>query len=61
MKKLLNKFRDSCQTYINYYKTHTMATCYSGIGDTSMKHPESQDMEADIQDNYQEDINDQKY
>ena len=23
---LLNKFGDSCQTYINYYKTHTMAT-----------------------------------
>ena len=56
IKKLLNKFGDSCQTYINYYKTHTMATCYGGIGDTSMNNPESQDMDADIQDNYQEDL-----
>ena len=35
-----------------------MATCYGGIGDTSMNNPESQDMDADIQNNYQEDIND---
>ena len=35
-----------------------MAPCYSGIGDTSMKNPKSPDMDADIQDNYQEDIND---
>ena len=35
-----------------------MATCYGGIGHTSMNNPESQDMDADIQDNYQEDIND---
>ena len=36
-----------------------MATCYGGIGDSSMN-PESQDMDADSQDNYQEDINDLK-
>ena len=35
-----------------------MATCYGGIGDTSMNNPESQDMDADIQNNYQQDIND---
>ena len=35
-----------------------MATHYGGIGDTSMNNLESQDMDADIQDNYQEDIND---
>ena len=35
-----------------------MATCYGGIGDTSMNNPECQDMDADILDNYQEDIND---
>ena len=35
-----------------------MATHYSGIEDTSMNNPESQDMDADSQDNYQEDIND---
>ena len=33
-----------------------MATCYGGIGDTSMNNPESQDMDAEIQDNYQEDL-----
>ena len=33
-----------------------MATHYGGIGDTSMNKPESQDMDADIQDNYQEDL-----
>ena len=58
IKKLLNKFEDSHQTYINYYKTNTIATHYGGIEDTSMNNPESQDMDADIQDKYQEDIND---
>ena len=33
-----------------------MATCYGGIGDTSMNNPESQVIDADIQDNYQEDL-----
>ena len=31
-----------------------MATCYGGIGDTSMNDPESQDIDSDSQDNYQE-------
>ena len=57
-KNILNKLGGSCQTYINNYNTHTMATHYGGIVDTSMNNPESQDMDADIQDNYQEDIND---
>ena len=35
-----------------------MATHYGGVGDTSMNNPESQVMDADIQNNYQEDIND---
>ena len=35
-----------------------MATHCGGIGDTSMNNSESQDMDANIQDNYQEDIND---
>ena len=37
---------------------HTMATCYGGIGDTSVHNPESHDMDSDSQDNYQEDVND---
>ena len=36
-----------------------MATCYGGIGDTSMNDPESQDIDSDSQENYQEDVNDQ--
>ena len=35
-----------------------MATHYGGIGVTSMNNPDSQDMDADIQNNYQEDTND---
>ena len=35
-----------------------MATHYGGIGDTSINNLEYQDMDANIQDNYQEDIND---
>ena len=31
-----------------------MATHYSGMGDTSMKNPESQDVDSDSQENYQE-------
>ena len=32
-----------------------MATHYGGIGDTSMENPESQDIDSDSQENYQED------
>ena len=35
-----------------------MATHYGGIEVTSMNNPDSQDMDADIQNNYQEDTND---
>ena len=31
-----------------------MATHYGGIGDTSMENPESQDVDSDSQENYQE-------
>ena len=58
IKKILNKIRDSSQTYINYYKTHTMATRYGRIGDTSINKSEHHNMNANIQDNYQADIND---
>ena len=51
IKNLFHKLRNSYQTYINFYKTHAMATCYGGIGDTSMNNPESHDMDSDSQDN----------
>ena len=54
IKKLFHKLESSIQTYINYHKTHTMATCYGGMGDTSMENPESQDVDSDSQENYQE-------
>ena len=54
IKKLFHKLENSIQTYINYCKTHAMATCYGGIGDTSMENPETQDMDNDSQDNFQE-------
>ena len=38
-----------------------MATCYGGIGDTSMNNPESQDIDGDSQDNYQQDVDDQEH
>ena len=38
-----------------------MATRYSGIGDTSMNDPKSQDIDSDSQDNYQGNVNDQEH
>ena len=54
IKKLFHKLENSIQTYINYHKTHAMTTCYGGIRDTSMENPESQDIDIDSQENYQE-------
>ena len=38
-----------------------MATCYGGIGVTSVHNPESHDMDSDSQGNYQEDVHDLGY
>ena len=54
IKKLFHKLENSIQTYINYHKTHAMATHYRGIGDTSMENPETQDIDNDSQENFQE-------
>ena len=54
IKKLFHKLESSIQTYINYHKSHTMATHYGGMGDTSMENNESQDVDSDSQENYQE-------
>ena len=54
IKKLFHKLESSIQTYINYHQTHAMATCYSAMGDTSMENPESQDVDSNSQENYQE-------
>ena len=54
IKKLFHKLENSIQTYISYHKTHAMATRYGGMGDTSMENPESQDVDSDSQESYQE-------
>ena len=54
IKKLFHKLENSIQIYINYHKTHTMATHYGRMGATSMENPESQDVDSDSQENYQE-------
>ena len=54
IKKVFHKLESSIQMYINYHRTHAMATHYGGMGDISMENPESQDVDSDSQENYQE-------
>ena len=54
IKRLFHKLENSIQIYINYYKTHMMATCYGGVGDTSMKDPDTQDVDNTSQDDFQD-------
>ena len=54
----MNNIGDSCQTYINYYKTHTIVTHYRGIGNPLENDSQCQDINNNIQDDYQADIND---
>ena len=54
IKRLYHKLENSIQTYINYHKTHAMAMCYGGVGDTSMENPENRDLDNDSQDNFQD-------
>ena len=45
IKRLFSKLENSIQTYINYHKTHAMATHFGGVADTSMENPETQDVD----------------
>ena len=54
IKRLFNKLQNSIQTYINYHKTHAMATCFDGVGDTSMEDPNTQDIDNASQDDLQD-------
>ena len=54
IKRLSNKLENSIQTYINYHKTHVMATCFSGIEDTSMEDPDTLDIDNTNQDDLQD-------
>ena len=52
IRRLFHKLENSIQTYINYHKTHTMATHYGGVGDTSMEDTETQDLNNASQDDF---------
>ena len=54
IKRLFHNLENSIQTHINYHKTHAMATCYGGVGDTSMEDPETQDLDNVSQDDFQD-------
>ena len=58
LKKVLNKIEDSYQTYVNSYKTHTIATCHGGKGKPSEKDSDTQEHDVAIHNEYQADIND---
>ena len=54
IKRLFHKLENPIQTYINYHKTHTMATHFGGVGDTSMENPETQDLDNVSEDDFQD-------
>ena len=54
IKRLFSKLENSIQTYINYHKTHAMATCFGGVGDTFMENPETQDVDNVSEDESQD-------
>ena len=55
IKRLFNKLENSIHTYVNYYKTHAMATHFGGMGNTPMENPENQDVDNVSEDEAQED------
>ena len=52
LKTVLNKLGDSYQTYINTYKTHTMATQHGSAGQPLDRDPTLQEQGIDILNNY---------
>ena len=54
IKRLFHNLENSIQTYINYHKTHAMATHFGGVGNTSMENPETQDVDNVSEDNFQD-------
>ena len=57
IKQLFYRLENSIHTYINHHKTHAMATRFGGVGDTSMENPDTQDMDNNSEDAFQ----DEKY
>ena len=54
MKRLFTKLENSIQTYINYHKTHAMATCFHGVGNTTMENLETQEVDNISEDESQD-------
>ena len=54
IKRLFTKLENSIQTYINYHKTHAMATHFGGISNTTMEIPETQDVDNVSEDESQD-------
>ena len=54
IKRLFNKLENSIQTYINYHKTHAMATRFGGVGNTPVKNPKTQDIDNVSEDESQD-------
>ena len=54
IKRLLNKLENSIHTYVNYHKMHTMATHFSGVGDTLVENPKTQDIDNVSEDESQD-------
>ena len=54
IKRPFHKLENSIHTYINYHKTHAMATHFGGVGDTSMENPETQDIDNVSEDAFQD-------
>ena len=52
LKTVLNKVGDCYQTYVNTYKTHTMATHHGGAGQPLDRDPTPHEQGTDILCNY---------
>ena len=53
IKKLVNGLQ-SLHTYVNYHKTHTMATRFSGVGDAPIEDPRIQEIDNGKENEFQE-------
>ena len=57
IKILFSKLENSIQTYINYHKTHAMATHFGGVGDNPMENPDMHDVDNTSEDEAQNEKN----
>ena len=53
IKKLFNGL-NSLHTYVNYHKTHNMATHFGGIGDTPIEDPRTQESDNGSENEFQD-------